>query len=118
MDPDNNSTRAQNWNATIERQFGTAWQASVSYLGSYLDRMWGGVHLNPAVFMGLGACTINGVNYATCTTNANLNQRRVLFQRESGAGAGARLRQSHRGRGHPVVPRRQVVDAPSPPPLA
>jgi outer membrane receptor protein involved in Fe transport len=79
MDPDNNSTRAQTWNATVERQLGTSWQASVSYLGSYLDRMWGGVHLNPAVFMGLGPCTINGVNYATCTTDANLNQRRVLF---------------------------------------
>jgi hypothetical protein len=79
MDPDNNSTRAQTWNATIERQLGTSWQASVSYLGSYLDRMWGGVHLNPAVFMGLGPCTINGVSYASCTTDANLNQRRVLF---------------------------------------
>ena len=88
MDPDNNSTRAQNWNATIERQFGTAWQASVSYLGSYLDRLWGGVHINPAVFMGLGACTINGVNYASCTTNANLNQRRVLFQQNPVLGQG------------------------------
>jgi hypothetical protein len=79
MDPENNSTRAQTWNATIERQFGSTWQASVSYLGSYLDRMWGGVHLNPAVFMGLGPCTINGVNYPTCSTDANINQRRVLF---------------------------------------
>ena len=79
MDPENNSTRAQTWNATVERQIGTSWQASVSYLGSYLDRMWGGVHLNPAVFMGLGPCTINGVNYATCTADSNLNQRRVLF---------------------------------------
>ena len=88
MDPDNNSTRAQNWNATIERQFGSAWQASVSYLASYLDRLWGGVHINPAVFMGLGACTINGVNYASCTTNANLNQRRVLFQQNPVLGQG------------------------------
>jgi hypothetical protein len=79
MDPDNNSTRAQTWNATVERQLGTSWQASVSYLGSYLDRLWGGVHLNPAVFMGLGPCTINGVNYTSCSTDANLNQRRVLF---------------------------------------
>ena len=30
MDPRNNSTRAQTWNATIERQFGTSWQASAS----------------------------------------------------------------------------------------
>jgi len=32
MDPNNNSTRAQTWNATIERQFGTNWQGSASYL--------------------------------------------------------------------------------------
>ena len=88
MDPDNNSTRAQTWNATVERQFGTSWQASASYLGSYLDRMWGGVHVNPAVFMGLGPCTINGVSYPTCTTDANLNQRRVLFQENPVLGAG------------------------------
>jgi hypothetical protein len=30
------------------------------------------------VFLGLGPCTINGVSYATCSTNTNLNQRRVL----------------------------------------
>ena len=88
MDPDNNSTRAQTWNATLERQFGTNWQASVSYLGSYLDRLWGGVHINPAVFMGTGPCTINGVNYATCTTDANLNQRRVLFTENPVLGSG------------------------------
>ena len=33
IDPGINSTRAQNWNVTIEQQFGTTWQASVSYLG-------------------------------------------------------------------------------------
>ena len=88
MDPNNNSTRAQTWNATIERQFGSNWQGSVSYLGSYLDRLWGGVHQNPGVFMGLGACTLNGVSHAVCTTDANLNQRRVLYQMNPVLGAG------------------------------
>jgi hypothetical protein len=36
------------------------------------------VALNPGVFRGLGPCTLNGVFYATCSTNANLNQRRVF----------------------------------------
>jgi hypothetical protein len=31
------------------------------------------------VFLGLGPCVINGVSYPTCSTNANLNQRRSLF---------------------------------------
>ena len=88
MDPDNNSTRAQTWNATVERQFGSTWQGSVSYLGSYLDRLWGGVHLNPAVFMGLGPCTLNGVNFTSCTTTANLNERRVLSQINPARGQG------------------------------
>ena len=88
MDPDNNSTRAQTWNATVERQFGATWQGSVSYLGSYLDRLWGGVHQNPGVFMGLGPCTLNGVSQAVCTTDGNLNQRRVLYQMNPVLGQG------------------------------
>ena len=38
--------------------------------------------------MGLGACTLNGVSYATCTTDANLNQRRVLYQMNPALGQG------------------------------
>jgi hypothetical protein len=78
VDPDNNSTRAQSWNAIVERQIGTVWQASAAYLGSYTDRMWGQVQANPGVFLGLGPCTLAGVFYPTCTTTANLNQRRKL----------------------------------------
>ena len=32
--------------------------------------------LNPAIFLGLGPCTLNGVSYSTCSTTANTNQRR------------------------------------------
>jgi hypothetical protein len=87
MDPGINSPRSQSWNATVEQQLGTNWGASVSYLGSYSDRLWAQTALNPGVFMGLGPCTINGVNYPVCSTNANLNQRRKLFSqnpREAG----------------------------------
>jgi hypothetical protein len=80
MDPDINSPRVQNWNVTLERQFGTDWGVAVSYLGTYSDRLWAQTAMNPGVFMGLGPCTIQGVNYTVCSTNANLNQRRVLFQ--------------------------------------
>ena len=78
VNPDNNSTRAQSWNVIVERQIGSAWQASASYLGSYTDRLWGQVQVNPGVFLGLGPCTLQGVVYPSCTTNANLNQRRKL----------------------------------------
>ena len=79
IDPDINSSRVQSWNVTVERQFGAAWGAAVSYLGSYSDRIWGLVALNPGVFLGLGPYTIHGVSYPVCSTNANLNQRRVLY---------------------------------------
>jgi hypothetical protein len=51
---------------------------SATYLGSYMDRLWGSVQLNPGVFLGLGPCTLNGVLYPTCSTSANLEQRRVF----------------------------------------
>jgi len=78
MNPDINAPRIQSWNASFERQIGSNWAASAAYLGSYTDRLWGLVEMNPGVFLGLGPCTINGVNYTVCTTNANLNQRRAL----------------------------------------
>ena len=78
VDPDNNSARAQSWNVIVERQIGTVWQVSATYLGSYTDRLWGQVQVNPGVFLGLGPCTLAGVFYPTCTTQANLNQRREL----------------------------------------
>jgi hypothetical protein len=79
IDPDINSPRVQTWNVTLERQLGADWGAAVSYLGSYSDHLWGQVALNPAVYLGLDPCTINRVFYPVCSTNANLNNRRVLF---------------------------------------
>jgi hypothetical protein len=78
MDPDINSTRVQQWNVTVERQIGTAWQVSASYLGSYADRLWGQVHINPGTFLGLGPCTLAGIAYPTCTVTGNVDRRRTL----------------------------------------
>jgi hypothetical protein len=40
--------------------------------------LWVSTQANPPVFLGLQPCTLNGVNYATCSTTANYNQRRQL----------------------------------------
>ena len=77
-DPDINSPRIQQWNVTFERQVGSVWQVAATYLGSYTDRLWGQVALNPGVFLGLGPCTLGGVFYPTCSTNTNLNERRAF----------------------------------------
>ncbi|HYS24411.1 MAG TPA: hypothetical protein VEP46_02375, partial [Vicinamibacterales bacterium] len=80
MDPDINSPRVQSWNVTVEQQLGTEWGVSVAYLGSHSDRLWAQVALNPGVYMGSSPCVINGVTYPVCSTQSNLNQRRILYQ--------------------------------------
>ena len=88
MNSDINAPRVQSWNVSVERQIGSDWGASVAYLGSYTDRVWGLVDLNPGVYLGVGPCTLNGVNIPICSTNNNLNQRRVLsLSRENPASA-------------------------------
>jgi hypothetical protein len=77
-DPHINSPRIQQWNVTIERQMGAAWQVAASYLGSHNDRLWNQVAMNPGVFLGLGPCTLDGVFFAICSTTQNLNRRREL----------------------------------------
>jgi Carboxypeptidase regulatory-like domain len=77
-DPDINSPRTQSWNVTVEQQLGSEWGVSVSYLGSYSDRLWTQIQQNPAVFLGTGPCVLGGVSYPVCSTTANLNARRRL----------------------------------------
>ena len=79
VDPAINAPRVQQWNATLERQLGSEWGVSVSYLGSHSDRFWGLLALNPGVFLGTDPCTINGIAYPVCSSLANLNNRRALY---------------------------------------
>jgi hypothetical protein len=72
-------TIVNQWNLTVQRQVGTDWLLTGSYVGSSTIHMFTGNELNPAVFLGLGPCTLNGVNYNVCSTTANTNQRRRLY---------------------------------------
>jgi hypothetical protein len=91
VDPGINSPRVQSWNATVEQQIGADWGASASYLGSHSDRLWNQVATNPGAFLGLGPCTLQGVAYPVCTTNANLNQRRVFSLSGQNPAAAAKI---------------------------
>jgi hypothetical protein len=75
---DTKATYAQTWNLSIQRQVGTDWLVSSSYLGTQIVHIWGIVSKNPAVYFPGGPCTLNGVTYSTCSTTANTNQRRRL----------------------------------------
>ena len=79
-----------NWNLAIQRQINPNLFVSASYVGTQAIHQWTNIELNPGVFMGLNACTINTasgpVNYPVCSTFGNVNQRRVLnLQNPQGA---------------------------------
>ncbi len=70
-------TYVANWNVTYQRQFAGNWMASISYLGNKTTHLWSNNgEMNPAMFLGLGPCTINGVSYSVCSTTGNTAQRR------------------------------------------
>jgi hypothetical protein len=75
------------WNLSVQRQVGT-WLLTANYVGNSTIHMNSSTTANPAVFLGLGPCTLNVVqangtvapqNYSTCSTTANENFRRVLY---------------------------------------
>jgi len=76
------------WNLAIERQIGS-WVFKANYIGNSAIHLITSTTINPAIFLGLGPCTLPVVNaagqvvnqsYSTCSTTANQNQRRVLYQ--------------------------------------
>jgi hypothetical protein len=78
MDYDTPNMRVGQWNLSLQKQVGTDWLISASYLGNTTRHLWNSNHINPGTFLGLGSCTLEGVQYPTCSTTANLNQRRRL----------------------------------------
>jgi hypothetical protein len=66
------------WNLSVQRQVGTDWLLTANYIGTDISHLQTGTEFNPAVFLGLGPCSINGVSYSTCSTTGNTNQRRAL----------------------------------------
>ena len=66
------------WNLSIQRQVGTDWLFSANYVGTNTIHVPTATELNPPVFLGFAPCTINKVNYPTCSTTGNENQRRAL----------------------------------------
>jgi hypothetical protein len=74
------------WNLSVQRQVWKDWLLTVNYLGNSTLHLFTSNQANPAVFLGTGACNINGTNYATCSTVANINQRRILSLQNASQG--------------------------------
>jgi hypothetical protein len=71
-------TYINQWNVSIQRQIGTDWLASASYLGNNVIHMWYSHEGNPGIYLPGSSCMINGRPFSPCSTLGNLNQRRVL----------------------------------------
>jgi hypothetical protein len=78
LDYDTPNMQVTQWNLSLQRQVGVDWLVSASYLGNATRHLWSLQQSNPAIFLGLGPCTLNGVQYATCSTTANQEARRAL----------------------------------------
>ena len=79
MDYDSPNTTVAQRSLSIQRQIGADWLVSANYIGSNTTHLWGTKHINPAVFLGTGPCTLNGVSYRTCSATSNTDQRRRLM---------------------------------------
>jgi hypothetical protein len=65
------------WNLVLQRQVGSDLLVSATYLGNQTRHLWTAKDINPARFLGLGPCTLQGAPASTCSTTGNTNQRRL-----------------------------------------
>ncbi len=78
-------TYVQQWNLSIDRQFGPNWLVSASYLGNRTNHLWLGYDANAPVFIPGSDCAssstvkpVHGAGTSPCSTTANEQVRRVL----------------------------------------
>ena len=71
----------QEWNLSIQQQFGANWLFSMNYIGNQGTHLWINYQADPAVYIP-GKC-----GSSNCSTVANTNQRRVLSQLNPVTGA-------------------------------
>ena len=87
--PDIKPPRQHSWNLGVQRQIGDNLAASATYLGTYSDRLWNVLSLNPGVYIP-GSCTLQTPTgpqfFATCSTNATLDFRRKLTMQNYSVG--------------------------------
>jgi len=73
-------TYMEQWNLTIQKQIGTNWLVSASYLGNDTVHLWSSVALDPATYIP-GNCVAGQYGLTApgaCSTTANVAARRIL----------------------------------------
>src|SRR5436309_2916567 len=72
-------TIVQTWNLSVQKQVGTNYLTSISYLGSQTTHLWIQKAVNQAIYIPGATCTLNGVTYTpSCSSMSNTDQRRLL----------------------------------------
>ncbi|HJT88805.1 MAG TPA: carboxypeptidase regulatory-like domain-containing protein [Bryobacteraceae bacterium] len=73
-------TYIEQYNLSIEKQLGSNWMVSASYVGNVTRHLWLNNPVNQSQFLGIGPCTIAGKSYtqAQCDSPATTSQRRRL----------------------------------------
>ena len=81
-------SQSQTWNLSVQRQLGTDWLVSASYLGTHIIHMLMSAPLNPAIYFpgtadANGNCFAQGYTFkttsgATCSPTTNTDSRRIL----------------------------------------
>jgi len=72
-------TWVNQFNFAIQRQLGTDWLVTANYVGNTVSHLITENQINPALFLGLGPCTLPNASYSTCSTTNNTNFRRPLY---------------------------------------
>jgi hypothetical protein len=68
------------WNLSVQRQVGSSWLVSASYLGTESSHLWALQQLNPALYIP-GNCPAGQLGLTApgpCSSTTNINQRRLL----------------------------------------
>jgi hypothetical protein len=81
MPPDLHPTQMTQWNFTYQRQLGSNWMLSATYLGDKSSHVWTTTEQDPAVYIP-GTC-----NGSPCSSTGNTNKRRVLYLANATQGA-------------------------------
>jgi hypothetical protein len=78
--PNLKTPETMQWNMVLQRQLGSDWLLSATYVGSETEHLWDSYQVNPAVYIP-GACAAGqyGLKVAgPCSTVGNQNYRRVF----------------------------------------
>ncbi|HEY1463716.1 MAG TPA: hypothetical protein VGF44_09895, partial [Terriglobales bacterium] len=70
---------AQNWNMSIEKQFGANWMVSATYLGSKTTHIWAAYEANPGLDVPVPANALAGCTPGQAPSTSNTNCRRSLY---------------------------------------